>query len=79
LNSDSAASAGWRRAIPSFFGVITRGFSLHRILAVAFVGGVPVGLEFFGDFGVFGFGFFVLRRLRIELAVVVQVARSVPH
>ena len=49
LNSDSAASAGWRRAIPSFFGVITRGFSLHRVPAIAFVGGIPVRLQFFGD------------------------------
>lgn len=36
---------------PTVFGGITRGFSLHRVPAVGFVGGIPVGLEFFGDFG----------------------------
>jgi hypothetical protein len=45
------------------FCVITRGFSLHRVPAIGFVGGIPVGLQFFGDFGFFGFGFFVFGRL----------------
>lgn len=64
---------------PIGFSVIPRGFSLHRVPAIAFVGGIPLGLEFFGDFGFFGFGVFVVGRIRIELGVVVQVAWSVPH
>jgi hypothetical protein len=61
------------------FCVITRGFSLHRVPVIAFVGGIPVRLQFFGDFGVFVSGFFVFGRIRIELAVIIQIAWSVPH
>src|SRR5579862_78065 len=44
---------------PIACAVVTRGFSVHRV-AICFIGGVPVGLEFIRDFGIFRFGVFVI-------------------